>query len=291
MTTYNEGSPLISAAELHEALGAGRPPALLDVRYQLVGAAPGGPTAAEEYRAGHLPGAHFVELDRDLAAPPGAPGRGGRHPLPDPEEFGAAMRRFGVSADRPVVVYDGAASMAAARAWWLLRWAGHRDVRVLDGGFAAWRAAGLPVTAEVPEPEQGDFEPEPGRLPTVDADGAAAWARDGLLLDARSGERYRGETEPVDPRAGHVPGAVSAPTAENVGPDGRFRPAAELAARFRALGAGERRTAVYCGSGVTAAHQILALEVAGLDATLYPGSWSEWSSDPGRPVAVTDQPG
>ncbi len=125
----------------------------------------------------------------------------------------------------------------------------------------------------------------------MDADGAAAWARDGLLLDARSGERYRGETEPVDPRAGHVPGAVSAPTAENVGPDGRFRPAAELADRFRALGAGQRETAVYCGSGVTAAHQILALEVAGLSATLYPGSWSEWSSDESRPVAVTEQPG
>lgn len=291
MTTYNEGSPLISAAELREALASNRPPVLLDVRYQLVGAAPGGPTAAEEYRAGHLPGAHFVELDRDLAAPPGAPGLGGRHPLPDPEEFGAAMRGFGVGAQRPVVVYDGAASMAAARAWWLLRWAGHRDVRVLDGGFAAWQTAGLPVTTELPQPVEGDFKPVPGQLPTVDADGAAAWARAGLLLDARSGERYRGETEPVDPRAGHVPGAVSAPTAENVGPDGRFRPAAELAARFRALGAGEQEVAVYCGSGVTAAHQILALEVAGLAATLYPGSWSEWSSDPSRPVAVTDQPG
>ncbi|MFJ4190812.1 sulfurtransferase [Kitasatospora sp. NPDC089509] len=291
MTTFNDGSPLISAAELGEALASARPPVLLDVRYQLVGAAPGGPTAAEEYRAGHLPGAHFVELDRDLAAPPGAPGRGGRHPLPDPEEFGAAMRGFGVSTGRPVVVYDGAASMAAARAWWLLRWAGHREVRVLDGGFAAWRAAGLPVTAEVPESAAGDFKAVPGQLPTVDADGAAAWAREALLLDARSGERYRGESEPVDPRAGHVPGALSVPTSENVGPDGRFRPVAELAARFRGLGAGEREVAVYCGSGVTAAHEILAMAAAGLEATLYPGSWSEWSSDPGRPVAVTDQPG
>ncbi|MEU9076416.1 sulfurtransferase [Kitasatospora sp. NPDC004745] len=291
MTTYNDASPLISAGALGEALASVRPPVLLDVRYRLVGAAASGPTAAEEYLAGHLPGAHFVDLDRDLAAHPGAPGRGGRHPLPDPEEFGAAMRGFGVDADRPVVVYDGAASLAAARAWWLLRWAGHRDVRVLDGGYAAWVAAGLPVTAEVPEPAEGDFKPVPGRLPVVDADGAAAWAREGLLLDARAGERYRGETEPVDPRAGHIPGAVSAPTAENVDADGRFRSAAELAARFRALGAGERETAVYCGSGVTAAHQILALEVAGLPATLYPGSWSEWSSDAARPVAVTGQPG
>ncbi len=291
MTTFNDGSPLVSAADVARDLASERPPVLLDVRYQLVGAAPGGPTAAEEYAAGHLPGAHFVDLDRDLAAPPGAPGRGGRHPLPDVEEFGAAMRRFGVSAGRPVVVYDGAASMAAARAWWLLRWAGHRDVRVLDGGFAAWREAGLPVSAEVPQPQEGDFKPAPGLMPTVDGDGAAVWAREGLLLDARSGERYRGEVEPVDPRAGHVPGAVSAPTAENVGPDGRFRPAAELAERFRALGVGERPTAVYCGSGVTAAHQVLALELAGVEATLYPGSWSEWSSDGSRPVAVTDQPG
>ncbi|MEV7937894.1 MULTISPECIES: sulfurtransferase [unclassified Kitasatospora] len=291
MTTYNDGSPLISAAGLAQALASALPPVLLDVRYRLVGAAQSGPTAAEEYRAGHLPGARFVDLDRDLAAPPGAPGRGGRHPLPDPEEFGAAMRRLGVDSDRPVVVYDGAASLAAARAWWLLRWAGHRDVRVLDGGYAAWSAAGLPVTAEVPAPAEGHFKPVPGQLPVVDADGAAAWARGALLLDARAGDRYRGESEPVDPRAGHIPGAVSAPTAENVAADGRFRSAAELAARFRALGVGERETAVYCGSGVTAAHQILALEVAGLPATLYPGSWSEWSSDEARPVAVTDQPG
>ncbi|MEV7358741.1 sulfurtransferase [Kitasatospora sp. NPDC091276] len=291
MTTYNDGSPLISAAGLAQALASALPPVLLDVRYRLVGAAQSGPTAVEEYRAGHLPGARFVDLDRDLAAPPGAPGRGGRHPLPDPEEFGAAMRRLGVDSDRPVVVYDGAASLAAARAWWLLRWAGHRDVRVLDGGYAAWSAAGLPVTAEVPAPAEGHFKPVPGQLPVVDADGAAAWARGALLLDARAGDRYRGESEPVDPRAGHIPGAVSAPTAENVAADGRFRSAAELAERFRALGAGERETAVYCGSGVTAAHQILALEVAGLPATLYPGSWSEWSSDEARPVAVTDQPG
>ncbi|MFE6867663.1 sulfurtransferase [Kitasatospora sp. NPDC057692] len=286
MTTTHDDSPLVSVTGLSEALASGRPPVLLDVRWQL-----GGPPGIEDYTAGHLPGAHFVSLDTDLAAPAGPPGRGGRHPLPDPEEFGAALRRFGVSADRPVVVYDGATALAAARAWWLLRWAGHPDVRVLDGGFAAWREAGLPVSTEPPPAGDGDFKPVPGRLPVIDADGAAVWAREALLLDARAGERYRGETEPIDPRAGHIPGARSAPTTENVGPDGRFRPAAELAARFRELGAGERETAVYCGSGVTAAHQILALAVAGLPATLYPGSWSEWSSDGARPVAVTDQPG
>ncbi|WP_380279754.1 sulfurtransferase [Kitasatospora purpeofusca] len=286
MTTTHDDSPLVSVTGLREELASERPPVLLDVRWQL-----GGPPGIEDYTAGHLPGAHFVSLDTDLAAPAGPPGRGGRHPLPDPEEFGAALRRFGVTADRPVVVYDGATAMAAARAWWLLRWAGHPDVRVLDGGFAAWQEAGLPVTTALPPTGDGDFEPVPGQLPVIDADGAAAWAREALLLDARAGERYRGETEPIDPRAGHIPGARSAPTTGNVGPDGRFRPAAELAARFRALGAGERDTAVYCGSGVTAAHQILALAVAGLPATLYPGSWSEWSGDGARPVAVTDQPG
>ncbi|MFF1904091.1 sulfurtransferase [Kitasatospora sp. NPDC058218] len=286
MTTSHDDSPLVSVTGLQEALSSERPPVLLDVRWQL-----GGPPGIEDYAAGHLPGAGFVALDTDLAAPAGPPGRGGRHPLPDPEEFGAALRRLGVRADRPVVVYDGATSLAAARAWWLLRWAGHPEVRVLDGGFAAWRAAGLPVTTEVEAPEPGDFKPVPGQLPTVDGDGAAALARTGLLLDARAGERYRGESEPIDSRAGHVPGALSAPTTENVGPDGRFRPAAELAERFRALGAGERETAVYCGSGVTAAHQILALTVAGLPAALYPGSWSEWSGDASRPVAVTEQPG
>lgn len=286
MTTSHDDSPLVSVTGLQEALSSERPPVLLDVRWQL-----GGPPGIEDYAAGHLPGAGFVALDTDLAAPAGPPGRGGRHPLPDPEEFGAALRRLGVRADRPVVVYDGATSLAAARAWWLLRWAGHPEVRVLDGGFAAWRAAGLPVTTEVEAPEPGDFKPVPGQLSTVDGNGAAALARTGLLLDARAGERYRGESEPIDSRAGHVPGALSAPTTENVGADGRFRPAAELAERFRALGAGERETAVYCGSGVTAAHQILALAVAGLPAALYPGSWSEWSGDASRPVAVTEQPG
>ncbi|MGW6914551.1 sulfurtransferase [Kitasatospora sp. NPDC054939] len=286
MTTYNVDPPLIAVAELEGALASDRPPVLLDVRWQL-----GGPPGIEDYTAGHLPGAHFVSLDTDLAAPPGPPGRGGRHPLPDVEEFGAVLRRSGVSEDRPVVVYDGATSMAAARAWWLLRWAGHRRVRVLDGGFAAWQAAGLPVVTEVPAPGEGDFKPVPGQLPTVDGDAAAALARSGLLLDARAGERYRGETEPIDPKAGHIPGAVSAPTTGNVGADGRFLPAAELAERFRALGAEGREVGVYCGSGVTAAHQVLALEVAGVPAALYPGSWSEWSTDPDRPVAVTDQPG
>ncbi|WP_045305561.1 sulfurtransferase [Saccharothrix sp. ST-888] len=281
-----DGSPLVSVAELATALDSADPPVLLDIRWQL-----GGPPGAGEFAAGHLPGAQYIDLDSELAALPGA---AGRHPLPDPEVFGAAVRRAGVRADRPVVVYDAGPATSAARAWWLLRWSGHRDVRVLDGGLAAWRAAGLPEsTGQTPAPA-GDFEPAPGQLPTLDAGQAAALARIGLLLDARAGERYRGEVEPIDPRAGHIPGAVSAPTTENLGPDGRFLPAAALAERFRALGAGDRKAdevGVYCGSGVTAAHELLALTVAGFGAALYPGSWSEWSADPDNPAATGHQPG
>ncbi|BFV56940.1 sulfurtransferase [Kitasatospora sp. CMC57] len=273
-------SPLITVAELAAELATDRPPVLLDIRWQL-----GGPAGAEEYAAGHLPGAHFLALDEELAAPPGA---GGRHPLPDVEVFGAALRRAGVRGDRAVVVYDAGPATAAARAWWLLCWAGHTDVRVLDGGLAAWLAAGQPQSVEQPAVEPGDFKPQPGALPTVDAAGAAELARTGLLLDARAGERYRGEVEPIDPRAGHIPGAVSAPTTENVAADGRFLPSAVLAERFRALGVdGATEVGVYCGSGVTAAHQLLALTVAGYPGfTLYPGSWSEWCADPANPVAT-----
>ncbi|GAA2156811.1 sulfurtransferase [Kitasatospora kazusensis] len=287
-TSATGASALISVAELHDALASARPPVLLDIRYLLPAFQPSGPSGAEEYAAGHLPGAYFLDLDKELA---GTPGSAGRHPLPDPEEFGAALRRAGVSAGRPVVVYDGGPALSAARAWWLLRWAGHPDVRVLDGGVTGWRDAGLPLTAEPPVPEPGDFEPVPGRLPTVDARQAAELARTGLLLDARAGERYRGEVEPLDPRAGHIPGAVSAPTTENVTADGRFRTPEELAARFGGLGAGEREVGVYCGSGVTAAHELLALEVAGFSGVLYPGSWSEWSADPENPAATGGLPG
>ncbi|MEU6527258.1 sulfurtransferase [Streptomyces sp. NPDC046924] len=279
---------IISASELAGELAGGDPPVLLDVRWQLsTPAAAGRPPfdGRAAYLAGHLPGAVFVDLDRELAAPPA--GRG-RHPLPDPEEFGAAMRRAGVSAGRPVVVYDGGLGWGAARAWWLLRWTGHPDVRVLDGGLPSWDG---PLETSVPQPDEGDFAPAPAATGLLDADGAAALARSGLLLDARAGERYRGEVEPIDRVGGHIPGAVSAPTTENVGPDGRFLSAGELSARFRALGASEDTpVGVYCGSGVSAAHEVLALAVAGIPAALYVGSWSEWSSDPERPVAVGPDP-
>ncbi|MFF8556965.1 sulfurtransferase [Streptomyces sp. NPDC015501] len=273
--------PIITASACASESAGPRPPVLLDVRWQL-----GGPHGRADYEAGHLPGAVFVDLDEDLAAPAGD---GGRHPLPDPEVFGAAMRRAGVGQDTPVVVYDGGQGWAAARAWWLLRWAGHRNVRVLDGGLAAWTGD---LSTEVPHPVEGDFRPEPGALLTLDAEGAAAFARSGLLLDARAAERYRGDVEPIDRVGGHIPGAVSAPTTENVDADGRYLPAERLAARFARLGAQDSPdgVGVYCGSGVSGAHQVLALEIAGFTGILYPGSWSEWSSDPSRPVATGPDP-
>ncbi|KWX10651.1 hypothetical protein TR74_02340, partial [Carbonactinospora thermoautotrophica] len=200
--------------------------------------------------------------------------------------FQAAMRRCGVRDQADVVVYDEADSTAAARAWWLLRYFGHERVRVLDGGYRAWVAAGQPVETHEPQPAPGDFTARPGHLPVLDADDVPDFTRDGVLLDARAAERYRGEVEPVDPVAGHIPGAVSAPTLENVRPDGRFRDPAELRARFAALGVTpDTPVGAYCGSGVTAAHEVLALRLAGYEAALYPGSWSHWITDPNRPVA------
>ncbi|MFG3440744.1 sulfurtransferase [Nonomuraea sp. NPDC047897] len=268
-------SPLITPAGLAALDGA----SVLDVRWRL-----GGPAGADLYREGHLPGAVFCDVDADLAA---TPGRAGRHPLPSAEHFQRAMRRLGVHDGRPVVVYDDAGSTTAARAWWTLRYFGHPDVRVLDGGLPAWTEAGLPTDKEPVEVAPGDFTARPGGMPMLTAEQAAALAGDGVLLDARAAERYRGEVEPVDPVAGHIPGAVSAPTTGNVGPDGRFLPPDALRARFAELGVRDGVAAgAYCGSGVTAAHQVLALELAGLPAALYVGSWSHWVADPSRPVAT-----
>ena len=293
---------------LAAALAAGPAPVLLDVRWRL-----GGPPGRDRYREGHLPGARFVDLDRDLAGPPGA---GGRHPLPDADAFQAAMRRASVNDGRPVVVYDENDSMAAARAWWLLRYFGHQQVQVLDGGYQAWLAADEPIeTGPAPAPPPGTFTAQPGHLPLLDAAGAARVAREGVLLDARAAERYRGEVEPADPVAGHIPAAVSAPTTGNLGPGGRFLDPEALRARFTGLGVpaapaetpargapaggapaggvpadGAVTTGVYCGSGVTAAHEVLALSLAGIPAALYVGSWSDWITDPARPVASGPAP-
>jgi thiosulfate/3-mercaptopyruvate sulfurtransferase len=279
-----EGGASRSAPQASQEHGV--PPVLLDVRWR-----PGGPPGIDSYRAGHVPGAVFADLDADLAGPPGA---GGRHPLPAAAGFEAAMRRAGVRAGRRVVAYDDGDSTIAARAWWMLRYFGHERAQVLDGGFRAWVAAGQPVTTDEPRVVAGDFTAVPGHLPVLDAAGAAALARSGVLLDARAGERYRGENEPIDPVAGHIPGAVSAPTLGNVAGDGRFLPPDELRRRFAALGVPVEPGAevgAYCGSGVTAAHEVLALALAGVPAALYVGSWSGWITDPARPVATGPDPG
>lgn len=288
-------SPLIRPAELAALLDgpADAPrPVVIDVRRPPV-AGPGGPPGREEYDTAHVPGSVYLDLDTDLAGPPGP---AGRHPLPDPQRFQDALRAAGVGAGSPVVVLDHGDLTMAGRAWWLLRWAGHPAERtqVLDGGWAAWRAQGLPVTAEPSRPEPGDVEVRPGGMPVLDADGAAALpAAGGVLLDARSGPRYRGETEPIDPVAGHVPGAVNLPVTDLYGPDGFWPAPADLAARLASRGVtGATPVAAYCGSGVTAAALVLAAEHAGAadPVALYVGSWSHWCADPARPVATGPTP-
>jgi thiosulfate/3-mercaptopyruvate sulfurtransferase len=276
---------LIDAAGLRQLLDQPDPPAVLDVRWAL-----GNSRGPDHYRAGHIPTAIYVDLDSQLAAPP-QPGDG-RHPLPDVRALQETARQWGLRTGQPVVVYDNSGGLAAARAWWLLRWAGLRSVRILDGALSAWTRAGFELSSGDEQAVPGDVILGAGHLPVLTADDAAALARDGLLLDARAGERYRGETEPVDPRAGHIPGAVSAPTAENLTADGEFAAPEALRARFAGLGAVPGgAVGVYCGSGVTAAHAIAALRIAGIDAALYPGSWSAWSADRRRPVATGPDPG
>jgi thiosulfate/3-mercaptopyruvate sulfurtransferase len=286
-------APLISPAGLAALLDAPDRPVVLDVRWRL-----GGPPGRPDHLAGHVPGAGFVDLDSELADPQRSGGLGGRHPLPSVARLEQALRRCGVRAGSRVVAYDDGDGSVAARAWWLLRWAGlpADRVAVLDGGWRAWRAAGLPEESGASATRDGTIVVRPGGMPVVDAEGAAAIAGAGVLLDARAAVRYRGEQEPVDPRAGHVPGAVNAPFTEHVGPDGRWLPPEELAERFRALGVGRGAVGAYCGSGVTAASVVLALEVAGLrpperPAALYAGSWSDWSSDRRRPAATGAEPG
>jgi thiosulfate/3-mercaptopyruvate sulfurtransferase len=254
---------------------------VLDVRWRL-----GGPPGREEYLAGHIPGAAFVDLETELAGPPGS---AGRHPLPEAHAFERAMRVAGVSGDRPVVVYDaGGASGAAARAWWSLRYFGHESVAVLDGGFAGWD--GPVARGEPMAPAPGDFTARPGGMPVLGADAAAALATNGILLDARAPERYRGEIEPIDPVAGHIPGAANAPASENVTSGGQYKAPAKLREQFERAGVRPGTpVGAYCGSGVSAATDVLALDLAGFPgAALYVGSWSEWCRDPERPGARSD---
>jgi thiosulfate/3-mercaptopyruvate sulfurtransferase len=279
-------NPLIGVPELAAALASAQPPIVFDVRF------PPGSAGRPTYQEGHIPGAIFLDRDAVLAGPPGTePGeRGGRHPLPDPAALQEALRALGVSEDHPVVVYDEGAAPptgSAARAWWILRWAGHPDVRVLDGGYAAWTSDGRPVTTDEVERPRGDFTVRPGSMPVLDAAGAAARAAAGALLDARAPARFRGEQEPLDPIAGRIPGAKNLPIADTVGPDGRFLPPDAMKERAKDLPPGGQ-IGTYCGSGITAAHIALALTTIGYEPAVYVGSWSEWITDPGRPIETGD---
>jgi thiosulfate/3-mercaptopyruvate sulfurtransferase len=277
-------SVLISPTELAELL-ASEPPIVADVRWSL-----GGPPGKPDFVASHIPGAVWIDLESQLASPPGA---GGRHPLPRIDVFQEAMRDIGVCGDSLVVAYDAATSQAAARLWWLLSDAGHHQVRVPNGGLAAWIAAGLPtVTGPGAPSTHGDFVARPGQRAQVNAAEIAAKLRisDGLtLVDVRAPERYSGDKEPIDPVPGHIPGAINMPAAANLDVNGRFLPPAEIAARYAAAG-GVEGAVLYCGSGVTAAQSLLALESAGVTAAIYPGSWSDWITDPTRPIATGTGP-
>lgn len=277
-------SVLIEVDELAAQLRDDHRPTVIDVRWSL-----GGPSRLPDFLAGHIPGARWVDLETELSDHQRT---GGRHPLPEPAAFESAMRRAGVAGDRPVVVYDSDNALAASRLWWMLTDAGHDDVRVLNGGYAAWIAAGQP-TEDGPgeQPAAGDFTVRPGHLPTIRGDQLAARIAAGeapLIIDVRGAERYAGESEPIDPVAGHIPGAINVPSMINVDETGRFRDAQQIAANFPDP---DVSNVVYCGSGITAAHTALARAVAGLPLpTIYPGSWSDWITDPDRPVATGNQP-
>jgi thiosulfate/3-mercaptopyruvate sulfurtransferase len=314
-------SPLIQVGELASLLAGAehdsppRGPVLLDVRYRM-----SGPTGRREFERAHIPGASYVDMDTGLATIR-TDGLGGRHPMPDAATFTAAMRSAGVTMSRPVVAYDDWASLPASRLWWILRHLGFPDVRVLDGGMAAWAQAGQPTESGPDTAGTGDFSPSGGGVGRLlNADDAAVYAGRHLLLDARPADRFRGENESIDSVAGHIPGAVSAPALANVDSHGRFLPAEELAGHFRPLmkaggtdtpdtskpdagtpDAGTPDTSMthigppgtlavgtYCGSGVQATHLALALNVAGIcdDPDVYIGSWSDWITDPTRPVEV-----
>ena len=256
---------------------------MADVRWSLAG-----PPGADLYAEGHIPGAVFLDAAGELSSPGEG---GGRHPLPSAAKLANVLGRSGIGDEHAVVAYDDAGGSIASRLWWLHRHFGH-DGRcaILDGGLGAWTDAGGSLTTDVPAYAPATWTPGAARDDVVDADEVAAMA-EALVIDARAAERSRGEAEPIDPRAGHIPGAHSAPWPANLRPDGRFRSGPELRARYAALGATDRPVVAYCGSGLNATHDLLALELAGMDgARLYAGSWSDWSSDPRRPVATGARP-
>jgi thiosulfate/3-mercaptopyruvate sulfurtransferase len=274
--------PLISALEAAVSIDRC---VVVDVRHDLMKPALG----REGYDQGHIPGASFLSQDSDLAGP--KTGKNGRHPLPDRDQLAARLAACGLSLGQTLIVYDAQGGMYAARLWWLARWLGHAEVAVLDGGIAAWQRAGFPVDTRPARPAVGNFVARESLMTTVRADQLMHNLSTSTLqvVDARAGERYRGETEPIDPVAGHIPGALNRPFGLNLRPDGLFKPAEVLRQEFvDLLGSQAPKNVVnQCGSGVTACHNILAMEYAGLSGSaLYPGSWSEWCSEPSRPVAT-----
>ncbi len=275
---------LIDAPTLRALRDSDTPTVVVDCGFDLVDTEAG----ERAWRAAHLPGSAYLHLDRDLSG--AKTGRNGRHPLPTREDFARTLGRLGITPETQVVALDRQGGPYAARAWWLLQWMGHRAAAVLDGGLDAWVAAGGDLTAEA-APAARVAAPYPAREPrvaTVDADTLQRELGRVKLIDARAGERFRGEVEPLDAAAGHIPGALNRFFKDNLGADGRFKPAAVLRAEFDALlgRVGPEATVHQCGSGVTASHNLLAMQAAGLAGSrLYPGSWSEWSSDPARPVA------
>lgn len=279
---------LVSADTLRALLAGEEPPLVLDASFDLADTAAG----ERAYAAAHIPGSLYVHLDRDLCA--ARTGRNGRHPLPDRADFARTAGRFGITPQTQVVVLDRQGSMYAARLWWMLRWLGHERVAVLDGGFVAWLSAGGEATNGAPDAQafsaaqaQGAYPERPSRVGSIDAITLAGVLGRDALIDARSPERFRGDREPIDPIAGHIPGALNRFHAANMS-DGRFKAPAQLRAEFEALLGGRTPADVVhsCGSGVTACHNLLAMEHAGLHGSrLYPGSWSEWSSDPARAIA------
>jgi thiosulfate/3-mercaptopyruvate sulfurtransferase len=268
---------LVSTAELAARLHRWR---VFDCRHDLAKPDLGG----EQYREAHIPGALFASLDRDLSAP--KTGKNGRHPLPDPNAFADWLGRCGVKPTDQIVAYDAANGATAARLWWLMRWVGHDAVAVLDGGLAKWMAEGRPVTAEIAKPQATKFRVHLRAGMAVDAHAIAKTLRQRTLLDARAPVRHRGEQEPIDPVAGRIPGALNRFNMDNVRGNGQFKSAEELKADFQRV-LGDRKGAEvvnYCGSGVAACHNLLAMDIAGLTGgKLYAGSWSEWIADPARP--------
>ncbi|MFC7941894.1 MULTISPECIES: sulfurtransferase [unclassified Microbacterium] len=278
-------SDFVSAVELNDLLTGGAPVRVIDVRWRL-----DRPDAGhDDYLSGHIPGAVFAALDTELATHGEA--AEGRHPLPSTATLQDAARRWGVRSGDTVVAYDDFKGIAAARAWWLLRQAGV-DVRVLDGGIRAWRAEGFDIATDDVSPESGDVVLDPIGDDALSIDEAAAFPASGVLIDARAADRYRGDSEPFDPVGGHIPGARNLPEPVHFDADGKILDRETILATFAEVGVTPGTlVAAYCGSGVTAAHTALVLHEVGIEAKVFPGSWSQWSNTPGRPVAVGDQPG